>query len=142
MTNDTAHQRVLVVDDDRGIREGLTDLLSRRGFDVVPAEQGREGLERLRACRPDVVLLDIIMPVMSGLDLLAEKNRDPSLAEIPVVVMTARGDAAAALEMGADAAISKPFDAVDIVRLVDYFAARSGPIESTSSQAQYHHGQM
>ncbi len=67
MTSITAHGRVLVVDDDAGVREGLTDVLTRGGFEVVLAENGREGLERLRAHRPRCRAL-FAMPVMTEQD--------------------------------------------------------------------------
>ena len=124
MTSITAHGRVLVVDDDAGVREGLTDVLTRGGFEVVLAENGREGLERLRAHRPDVVLLDLAMPVMTGQDFIMESRYHPLFASTPVVVMTARGNGGAALPLDADAVILKPFDADTILDVVNHFAAR------------------
>lgn len=124
MTIITAHGRVLVVDDDAGVREGLTDVLTRGGFEVVLAENGREGLERLRAHRPDVVLLDLAMPVMTGQDFIMESRYHSLFASTPIVVMTARGNGGAALPLDADAVILKPFDADTILHVVNHFAAR------------------
>lgn len=117
--------RVLVVEDDEALRAGLVDLLVCRGYEVLSATQGEEALECLREFRPDVVLLDLVMPVMDGLSFLAEKSRRPILAGIPVVAMTAHGDGAGALERDVDALVSKPFDAGDILRLVNHFARRT-----------------
>jgi CheY-like chemotaxis protein len=114
-----------VVDDDAGLREGLVAFLDRRGYEVFSATQGEEGLERLHEFHPKVVLLDLVMPVMDGLSFLAERNRHPALARIPVVAMTATGDGGGALERNADALVSKPFEPEDIVRLVDHYARRS-----------------
>ena len=123
---DTAFRpRVLVVEDDEAVREGLVELLGARGYEVSSATQGEEALERLREFRPDVVLLDLVMPVMDGLSFLAEKNQRPMLAGIPVVAMTAHADGSGALERDVDALVSKPFDAADMLRLVDHFARRS-----------------
>ena len=140
MASDTTLGRVLVVEDDTGIREGLTDTLSRRGYAVVSAENGLEGLERLRAHRPDVVLLDLVMPVMTGLEFLTESKRDPLFARTPVVVMTARGDGGAALELDADAVISKPFEADLILRVVNHFVARG--FNRQEQLAQIEHQQL
>ncbi len=116
--------RVLVVEDDEAVREGLVDLLAGGGYEVLSATQGEEALERLEEFRPEVVLLDLVMPVMDGLSFLAEKNQRPTLAGIPVVVMTAYGDGAGALERDVDALVSKPFDARDVLRVVNHFARR------------------
>ena len=124
MTNIIAQGRVLVVEDDAGVREGLTDILTGGGFEVVFAQDGREGLERLRALCPDVVLLDLAMPVMTGQDFILESRYDPRFSSTPIVVMTARGNGGAALPLDADAVILKPFDADTILQLVNHFAAR------------------
>lgn len=117
--------RVLVVEDDASLREGLVDVLDGKGYEVLSATQGEEGLRRLHEFRPKVVLLDLVMPVMDGLSFLTEKNRHPSVARIPVVAMTAQGDGGGALELNADALVSKPFQAEDILKLVDLYARRS-----------------
>jgi signal transduction histidine kinase/CheY-like chemotaxis protein len=88
----SAEQRtVFIVDDDDDVREALAELLEVRGFPVATASNGSEALERLRNMRaaPAVILLDLMMPVMDGYDFLTEHQLDPSLADIPVVVITA-----------------------------------------------------
>jgi CheY-like chemotaxis protein len=87
---DCAHL-VLVVDDDRDIRESLADLLGDEGYRVVTASDGQEALEILRQLdgQPCVILLDLMMPIMSGAELHAEMAADPKLATIPVVVISA-----------------------------------------------------
>jgi CheY-like chemotaxis protein len=83
---------VLVVDDDRDIRDSLKELLADAGYDVVAAENGKAALEVLRAgCRPSVILLDLMMPVMDGMAFRHEQLGDPSLVTIPVVLITAAG---------------------------------------------------
>ncbi len=121
----SARARVLVVEDDPTLREGLVAFLGGKGYEVLSATQGEEALERLHEFHPEVVLLDIVMPVMDGLSFLAERNRHPSLARIPVVAMTGRGDGGGALERNADALVSKPFEPEDIARLVEHYARRS-----------------
>jgi CheY-like chemotaxis protein len=82
---------VLLVEDDADIREGLTDLLRDRGFAVVAAGDGREALALLRGLDmpPSAILLDLMMPIMDGYSFLEERRKDPSLADIPVAIITA-----------------------------------------------------
>ena len=83
---------VLVVDDDAGIRDALADLLGDEGYTVVTAANGADALQVLRAQpspRPCVILLDLMMPVMDGQQFYAEQQRDPALASIPTVVVSA-----------------------------------------------------
>ncbi len=82
--------RLLLVDDDDRTRELLARHLQQRGVDVFAARDGREGLVMLRQLRPDLVLLDLQMPVLDGFGFLLEKSRDPAIAEVPVIVLTAR----------------------------------------------------
>jgi CheY-like chemotaxis protein len=82
----------MIVDDDEEIRETLADLLSQEGYEVVEAGDGVRALDRLRTeAKPDVILLDLMMPNMNGWELHQELQQDGSLAAIPVVVMTAAG---------------------------------------------------
>ena len=78
--------KILVIDDEQGIRDLLHTLLSRKGYDVVVAENGRKGLDLFRRERPDVIVLDLKMPVMDGLAVLQEvRNLNPSQ---PVIILT------------------------------------------------------
>jgi DNA-binding NtrC family response regulator len=101
---------VLIVDDEPGIRESLRILLKNEGFSPVVAAGGKEGLERLSDCKPDIVLTDIRMPAVSGVELLsAARERD---AEVPVILMTAQAtlqSAVQAVNAGAFYYIQKPF---------------------------------
>ena len=81
--------KVLVIDDEEGIRNLLDTLLSRKGYDVVLADGGRKGLELFRRERPDVVVLDLKMPEMDGMTVLAQiRNADQKL---PVIILTGAG---------------------------------------------------
>ena len=84
---------VLVVDDDPDIRESLSEVLTDEGYQVVTAVDGRDALAKLRGegAAASVILLDLMMPVMSGVQFYAEKQRDPQLSPIPVVVVSADG---------------------------------------------------
>ena len=104
---------VLVVDDESDLRQLVADLLSWHGYDVVLAQHGREALERLCEHCPDLVLLDLNMPVMDGWQFRAEQRRllEPGLVNIPVLILSgADGADKHAAKLGVVGAIEKPFD--------------------------------
>ena len=89
-TNERA-PRVLLVEDERHIVESLSFVLEREGFEVSAAADGESALERLRASRPDVLVLDVMLPRLGGLEVLKLVRADAALRTLPVVVLTARG---------------------------------------------------
>lgn len=102
---------VLVVDDDRDYVDILRIHLERRGFAVTTAAGGAEALERLHAHKPDVVLLDVMMPDMSGFDVLQRIRETPTTASLPVILISAKGDEddmMTGYQFGADYYITKP----------------------------------
>jgi CheY-like chemotaxis protein len=102
--------RILVVEDDAPVRDGLLDVLLEEGHEPVGAANGAVALELLRdGLRPDVILLDLMMPVMSGPELRAALKRDAALAGIPVVVVSAVSDLTLAQARG-DGSLRKPLD--------------------------------
>ena len=104
---------ILVVDDDPGIRLFLVTLLRRRGFRLLEARDGNEALEAMRAGSADLVILDLMMPDVSGWDVLRERAADPALRRIPMIVVTAtnRSEATADLiDQDVYAVVAKPFD--------------------------------
>jgi len=114
-------QRVLVVDDDASIRQFIVMVLSDSGYEVSTASDGREALESTEKSPPDVILLDMRMPVMDGWAFAkAYRERCPKCA--PVVVLTAARDAAvSAAEIAADGFLAKPFELRDLLRIVGGF---------------------
>jgi CheY-like chemotaxis protein len=86
--------RVLLVDDDDELREALADVLQAAGYLVDVTANGREAMVQMRACSPGLVLLDLMMPVMDGWEVVAEMQRDPTLASIPVCVLSAMSNTA------------------------------------------------
>jgi signal transduction histidine kinase len=102
--------RVLLVEDDTDLREAVCDALTDVGYDVVTAVDGSDGLRRLRESRPDVVVLDLMMPKLDGWQFRIAQRSDPMLAMVPVVAISASGSATAAA-IDADAFLRKPLDA-------------------------------
>ncbi len=104
---------VLVVDDDAEIRETLSALLQHEGYTVLRAENGVQALEHLRRTHPDCMLLDLMMPVMSGWEVLEEIQDSEDLKLIPVVVVSAM------CAPGAKACLPKPVDLDELLDVVD-----------------------
>jgi len=105
--------RILVVDDEVDIREPLVALFESEGYEVSAAANGLEALGEVRRNRPDVILLDLAMPVMDGHEFRREQALDPSLADIPVVTISANGS-----DARASACLHKPFHLEDVLTVV------------------------
>ena len=103
---------VLVVDDDPNIRRMIVAALRREGYAFLEAPNGKEALEVMRTDHPDVVVLDLMMPVLSGWDVLRERADDEALRTIPVIIISANRDpeVATAVAQGICAFLPKPFD--------------------------------
>jgi len=111
---------VLVVDDERLIRDLLAELLLEAGYDVANAENGRVALTVLESRPVDVILLDLMMPVMDGFAFRARQLEHPQLALIPVIVLSASFNVAAQLDLISPASyVSKPFDVAVVLRAVE-----------------------
>ena len=131
--NGKAGVDVLLVEDDFDLRDALIPVLEYDGHNVVGAANGREALERLRTGpEPSVILLDLMMPEMDGPAFRAEQLRDPRLASIPVVVVSADSYAEQkAAAMGASACLRKP---VDIDDLLEVIRRRGQPLPGPSKR--------
>lgn len=119
---------ILVVDDEERVRALLREYLSREGFQVLTAGDGREALDVARRNRPDLIILDVMMPVMDGYEFL-RRYRDGARATTPVIMLTARvedADAVLGLEAGADEYVTKPFSPRVLVARVRAMLRRSG----------------
>lgn len=104
---------ILVIEDEDNIAIALDYLLTREGYQQTRMNTGAGALERIRALRPDLVLLDVMLPEVSGYEICQSLRADPELAETRVLMMTARGSAmerCKGLAMGADGFITKPFE--------------------------------
>ena len=110
-----ANEKILVVDDDANICELLRLYLTKEGYQVTTANDGEEGLEKFNQLKPDMVLLDVMMPRMDGLEVC---RRIRKLGNTPVMMLTAKGetfDKVLGLELGADDYMVKPFDTKEVV---------------------------
>lgn len=115
----TTPPRVLVVDDDEAIRSLLVDLLSDEGYDVVEAVNGAQAVERALADGPAAVLMDLMMPIMSGVEATATLKGDPRTAHIPVFAMSAgRTLDRLGASVPADRFIAKPFDLAQVLAAI------------------------
>jgi len=117
---------ILVVEDDPHIREGLCDALASEGFGVEAAADGKAALEAFRRAKPSLVLLDVMMPEMSGYDVCRAIRRED--AKTPVIMLTARGeevDKVVGLELGADDYVTKPFGVRELLARIAAVLRRS-----------------
>ena len=115
-------RRILIIEDDADVRAAVAEVLAYEGHLVAEAGDGLEGLRSAREQRPDLILLDLMMPTMDGWSFRAAQQADPALARIPVVVVSA------ALPehvhaIGAAAHLHKPFEIVELLAVVDRCAA-------------------
>jgi DNA-binding response OmpR family regulator len=120
-----------VVDDEPYVLRALSYLLKREGYTVETAPDGAEGLARVQALRPQVVFLDIMMPVLNGYDVCQQIREDPALAKIYVIMLSAKGqqiDRERGLLGGADEYMTKPFSPREIAQRLRTLIA-NGKIE-------------
>jgi CheY-like chemotaxis protein len=113
--------RVLVVDDDDVIRQLITVNLELEGFEVIPAVDGQDALDKVKEARPHVVTLDVMMPRIDGWEAAARLRQDPETAHVKVVLLSARAqeaDIQRGEKIGVDAYLTKPFDPDDLIDTV------------------------
>ncbi len=110
--------RVLLIEDEANIAEALQFILTRDGWQVTTHADGATALARVRTLRPDVLVLDVMLPGLSGYEILDGLRADPLLADLPVLILTARGqeqERAIAAARGATMFMTKPFANADIL---------------------------
>ena len=123
-----SNRQILVVEDERPIREMVAFGLRRAGFDVVEAEDTREARARIADRRPDLVLVDWMLPDMSGLELTRALKKDKDMREVPIIMLTARAeeqDKVSGLEGGADDYVTKPFSPRELLARINAVLRRT-----------------
>ena len=116
-----ARERILVVDDDKEVVRLMRAYLEKAGYEVLVAYDGETAVHSLRRDRPDLMLLDLMLPDRDGYDITRLVRRDPSLANIPIIMLTARvedTDKIIGLELGADDYVTKPYNPREVVARV------------------------
>ena len=127
---------VLVIEDEKEIRDLVRYNLERAGYRVVAVADGDQGLERLFAARPDLLVLDLMLPGRNGLEILREVRGEPTTRELPVIVLTARStemDKLLGFEHGADDYLTKPFSPRELTARVEALLRRSRPDRAEGS---------
>lgn len=114
-------KRILIADDEPNILISLEFLLKREGYEVIAVQDGAEALARVRAERPDLVILDVMMPRRNGFEVCQDLRQDPEFAGTRIMMLTAKGRAAEmskGLALGADLYLTKPFSTRELVARV------------------------
>ncbi len=115
-------KKILLIEDNPQIRENTAEILELAGYQVLTAENGKEGVELAVHNKPDLVICDIMMPVLDGYGTLHMLNKNPDTAAIPFIFLTAkaeRSDFRKGMEMGADDYVTKPFDDIELLNAVE-----------------------
>jgi len=127
MTELMAKAKILTVEDDPDIRELLRYNLEKAGYQVILADQGEKALELAKRQHPDLILLDLLLPVMNGLEVCRQVKMDPILQHVPIIMVTAKGeemDRVVGLELGADDYVVKPFSVREVMLRVQKLLER------------------
>ena len=132
--------RILVVEDEQSLREPLEYLLRREGYDVAGVEDGAEALKRIQQESPDLILLDLMLPGMSGTEVCREVR---TRSQVPIIMLTAKDsevDIVVGLELGADDYITKPYSSRELLARVRAGLRRKDADSSSSDAVSEHHG--
>ena len=128
-------QTILIIEDERDLSEILTYNLEKEGFDVITAADGQEGLNRARSMLPDLVVLDLMLPVTDGLQVCQQLRSDPRTRQMRVLMLTARSeevDEIVGFSMGADDYVAKPFKIKPLIHRIRALLRRSDTTPSSS----------
>jgi DNA-binding response OmpR family regulator len=115
-------QKILLIEDDDQLRRNTAEILELSNYEVYTAENGKIGVEKALQCQPDLVICDLMMPVLDGYGVLKVLHKNPTLNSIPVILLTAkseRGDFRKGMELGADDYLTKPFDEVELISAIE-----------------------
>ena len=136
---DVVGKKVLVVDDEKFVRELIKIKLGRSGLVVFEAANGLEAIEIAQTQKPDMILLDVMMPKMNGFEACEKLKTNPTTARIPIVMLTARGEPAnheKGISLGATDYMSKPFSPQKLAELVIEIIKRNSSISSEPGEGE------
>ena len=114
-------KRILIADDEPNIVISIEFLLKREGYDVIVAQNGAEALAKVRAERPDLAILDVMMPLRNGFEVCQDLRQDPEFKDLRIMMLTAKGrdtEVSKGLALGADVYMPKPFSTRELVAKV------------------------
>ncbi len=115
-------RKIVLIEDDNGIRESIIDLLENEGFEIFTADNGEDGINSVKENLPDIIICDIIMPGKNGYDVINELSKCKETAAIPFIFLTAKvekGDIRYGMELGADDYLTKPFRLDELMKAVE-----------------------
>ncbi len=128
-------ERILIVEDDRAVLRGLVDLMRAKGFEAIAAETGPEGLIKAREANPDLILLDVMLPEISGFEVLRSLRAEGR--SVPVIMVSAKGsevDKVLGFELGVDDYVTKPFSLLELMGRIQAVLRRSRPVTATAAE--------
>jgi len=140
--------KILVVDDEQDIIELISSNLQHEGYTVIPATTGEDALESLRTTKPDLIVLDLMLPGIQGLDVCRQVRALPEHADIPILILSAKGtevDRILGLEMGADDYMTKPFSVRELVsriRVALRKTAKAHPQKKAGHERTFSHKEL
>lgn len=130
-----AQSRILIIEDERALIEVLTYNLKREGFETIVAQEGKEGLRKAQMLLPDLILLDLMLPVMNGLEVCRELRAGERTRHIPIIMLTAKAeetDQVVGFSVGADDYVTKPFSVKVLVQRIRALQRRlEGDLDNT-----------
>jgi two-component system phosphate regulon response regulator PhoB len=134
-------QTVLIIEDERSLSEVLTYNLAKEGFRVVTAADGQEGLRKAQAISPDLVVLDLMLPVIDGLQVCRQLRADSRTQHVRILMLTARSeevDEIVGFNMGADDYVTKPFKLKPLIHRIKALVRRAPDASATSERIEMH----
>ena len=140
MSSKAANKRILVADDEPDVLQLVSGNLKNAGFNVIKAEDGLSALNQARDTLPALIVLDLMLPEMSGLEVCKVLKKDPATSQIPIIMLTAKAeevDRIVGLELGADDYITKPFSPRELVLRVKSVMRRAASAGETSDQLSF-----
>lgn len=136
-----SQQTILIIEDERSLVEVLTYNLQKEGYIVASATDGQDGLRRAMSLLPDLVLLDLMLPVIEGLEVCRQLRSSPRTKEIPILMLTARGeevDEVVGFQMGADDYVTKPFKLKPLMQRIKALVRRKQQVDSETDVVTCH----